>query len=307
MTTIREPKVDTTRSIATAGGKPSRKKPGRLRSVGSALFYPVLAFVILIVLWEGIVGIFHPPVYVLPSFGSVMHALGSLVFVNPFAPNTMWSELGSTLEGTILAFVLGSVIGVVIGVLMGEFSVIRKLLMPYMVALQSLPKAALVPVIIAWIGYGIWSKVAIGFILAIFAVIVNTLQGVTAVDQNQVQLVRSLGAGRWRELRYVRWPAALPSIFVGLELAIVYSLLGIVVAEVLGAQSGIGVEITQLESVSDTEAIFALLIILSIVGFVLHWAVAFAHRKLAWWDRPAEARKIRRSKVTETSTTSTAV
>jgi NitT/TauT family transport system permease protein len=302
MTAIRETKRETGRPGVATSPK-LKRRPSRLRAIANALLYPLIALLILVVVWQGIVIIFRPPVYVLPSLGSVLHALGSLVFVNPFAPNTMWAELASTLEGTVLAFVLGSVIGVIVGVLMGEFSVVRKIVMPYMVALQSLPKAALVPVIVAWIGYGIWSKVAIGFILAIFAVIVNTLQGVTAVDQNQVQLVRSLGAGRWQELRYVRWPAALPSVFVGLELAIVYSLLGIVVAEVLGAQSGLGVEITQLESVSDTEAIFALLIILSIVGFVLHYFVALAHRKLAWWDRPAERRASRQTKATETSTT----
>jgi NitT/TauT family transport system permease protein len=266
------------------------------------VLYPLIAVAIVVAVWLGITAIFNPPSYVLPTLPGVLQSLGAVVWSNPFSPTSMWPQLGSTLLGTFLAFGLGSVIGIIIGVLMGEFAVVRKIIMPYLVALQSLPKAALVPVIVAWIGYGIWSKVAIGFILAIFAVIVNTLQGVTAVDQNQVQLVRSLGASRWKELRYIRWPAALPSIFVGLELAIVYSLLGIVVAEVLGAQSGLGVQITQLEGESDTTEIFALLIILSIVGYILHWAVSFAHRKLAWWDRPADRRRVRRSKTTEKTT-----
>jgi NitT/TauT family transport system permease protein len=269
----------------------TKRPPSRPREILTAIGYTILAIAILLGIWQLIIVIAHPAAYVLPDIPSVLQALKALVFADPSAPNTMWAELWSTLEGTLISFVLGAVVGVFVGVLMGEFAVVRRIIMPYLVALQSLPKAALVPVIIAWVGYGITSKVTIGFILAVFAVIVNTLQGVTAVDQNQIHLVRSLGAGRWRELRYIRWRAALPSVFVGLELAIVYALLGVVVAEVLGAQSGIGVEITQLESVSDTAAIFALLIILSIVGFVLHWLVAFAHRKFAWWDRPTSPRK----------------
>jgi len=268
-----------------------KRPPSRAYEVAMGIFYPLLAVAIALGIWELILVTTHPASFTLPSIGDVASSLKALAWTNPFGDNNMWSELWSTLEATVIAFGLGSVVGIALGILMGQFTVVRRVIMPYLVALQSLPKAALVPVIVAWIGYGIWSKISIGFILAIFAVIVNTLQGVTAVDQNQVHLVRSLGAGRWTELRYVRWPAALPSVFVGLELAIVYSLLGIVVAEVLGAQAGIGVEITQLESVSDTKAIFALLIVLAVVGFVLHGIVAYGHRRFAWWDRPATPRR----------------
>jgi NitT/TauT family transport system permease protein len=283
-------------STERGGILPSRRKTGRrLRDIGTGVGYVVLAVVIVLAVWELVLTFTHPASFVLPGVGSVLSALKALVATSPTAAGSMWGQLWSTLAGTLLAFASGAIVGIVVGVLMGEFMVIRKLIMPYMVALQSLPKAALVPVIIAWVGYGLISKVSIGFILAVFAVIVNTLQGITAVDENQIHLVRSLGAGRWQELRYIRWPAALPSVFTGLELSVVYALLGVVVAEVLGAQAGIGVMITQLESDSDTAGIFALLIILAIVGFVLHWSVTFAHARLAWWDRPASARRVRRA------------
>jgi NitT/TauT family transport system permease protein len=289
--------VTTLKQLSTepSGLLPARRGTGRrLREVGKGLGYAVLAIVIVLAIWELVLTLAHPASFVLPGVGSVLSALKALVTTSPSAPGNLWGQLWSTLAGTLLAFAGGAIAGIAVGVLMGEFTVIRKLVMPYMVALQSLPKAALVPVVIAWVGYGLISKVSIGFILAVFAVIVNTLQGITAVDENQVHLVRSLGAGRWQELRYIRWPSALPSIFTGLELSVVYALLGVVVAEVLGAQAGLGVMITQLESASDTAGIFALLIILAIVGFVLHWTVTFGHARLAWWDRPASSRRARR-------------
>ena len=257
----------------------------RLISVG----YVVLAVVIVVVVWELVLSLSNLPGYVLPGLGDVWNALRNVV--NPGSTSSMWPNFWSTVLATVYGFVAAGVVGIVVGIVMGEFQFVRQIVMPYIVAMQSVPKAALVPLIITWAGYGDVSKVVIGFMLAVFPMIVNTLQGVTDIGEDRINLVRSLGVGRWRELRYIRWPSALPYIFVGLELGIVYSLLGVVVAEVLGAQSGLGVMIAQFETVSDTAGIFALLVILAIVGFVLNKAVALAHARFAWWDRGRTQRR----------------
>jgi NitT/TauT family transport system permease protein len=272
---------------------PSARRPRQqlLRAVRPQLIsvsYFVLAVALVLVAWEAVLLLSHLPTYVLPRIPQVWTALKSLLGVGS---SSMWSNFWSTVLGTLYGFLLGGVLGIILGIVMGEFQFVRQVAMPYIVAMQSMPKAALVPLIVAWIGYGSISKVIIGFMLAVFPVIVNTLQGVSDISEDRINLVRSLGVGRWRELRFVRWPSALPNIFIGLELAIVYSLLGVVVAEVLGAQAGLGVMIAQFGTVSDTAGIFALLIVLAVIGFVLNKLVALAHARLAWWDRGRARRR----------------
>jgi NitT/TauT family transport system permease protein len=276
-------------SIAAPRRRPPRQvfravRP-RLVSVG----YVVLAVVLILVLWELVLALTDLPGYVLPGLGDVWHAL--TVVVDPSSSSSMWGNFWSTVLATVYGFALAGVVGIAVGVVMGEFQFVRQVVMPYIVAMQSVPKAALVPLIITWAGYGDTSKVVIGFMLAVFPIIVNTLQGVSDIDDDRINLVRSLGVGRWRELRHVRWPSALPNVFIGLELGIVYSLLGVVVAEVLGAQNGLGVMIAQFETVSDTAGIFALLIVLAVIGFVLNKLIALAHARFAWWDRGRTQRR----------------
>jgi NitT/TauT family transport system permease protein len=270
-------------SIAVPRRRPPRQVLRAVRPRLVSVGYVVLAVVLILVLWELVLSLTDLPGYVLPGLGDVWHAL--LTVVDPTSSSSMWTNFWSTVLATVYGFLLAGVIGVAVGIVMGEFQFVRQVAMPYIVAMQSVPKAALVPLIITWAGYGDASKIVIGFMLAVFPVIVNTLQGVSDIDDDRINLVRSLGVGRWRELRYVRWPSALPNIFVGLELGIVYSLLGVVVAEVLGAQNGLGVMIAQFETVSDTAGIFALLVVLAIIGFVLNKLVTLGHARFAWWDR----------------------
>ena len=276
-------------SVAAPSHRPPRQVLRAVRPRLVSVGYVVLAILLVVVVWELVLSLSDLPGYVLPGLGDVWRALTNVV--NPGSTSSMWPNFWSTVLATVYGFVLAGVVGVVVGIVMGEFQWVRQIAMPYIVAMQSVPKAALVPLIITWAGYGDASKIVIGFMLAVFPVIVNTLQGVSDIDDDRINLVRSLGVGRWRELRFVRWPSALPYIFVGLELGIVYSLLGVVVAEVLGAQSGLGVMIAQFETVSDTAGIFALLIVLAIIGFVLNKLVALGHARFAWWDRGRSHRR----------------
>jgi NitT/TauT family transport system permease protein len=291
--------------MSVAAGTPLRRPPRQvLRAVRPRLVsvgYVVLAIVLVLVVWELVLTLSGLPGYVLPGLGDVWHAFTNVV--NPSSTSSMWTNFWSTVLATVYGFLIAGAVGIVVGIVMGEFQFVRQIAMPYIVAMQSVPKAALVPLIITWAGYGDASKIVIGFMLAVFPVIVNTLQGVSDIDDDRINLVRSLGVGRWRELRYVRWPSALPNIFVGLELGIVYSLLGVVVAEVLGAQSGLGVMIAQFETVSDTAGIFALLIVLAIIGFVLNKLVTLGHARLAWWDRGRTHRRGTRARRTSSTDT----
>jgi NitT/TauT family transport system permease protein len=189
------------------------------------------------------------------------------------------------MEGTLLGFVVGCVAGVVFGILAGEFRIVRQVIYPYLVAIQSLPKVALVPVLATWFGFGLESKVALVILLVFFPVLVNTFQGVATADPEKIDLVRSLRGGRWQQLWRVRFFSAMPYMFTGFELGIVYAFLGAVLAEMTGAQSGTGVMVEQFQTNADTEATFALLIVLAVVGLILNTIVRVIHQRVVFWEQ----------------------
>jgi NitT/TauT family transport system permease protein len=246
----------------------------------TALAYVVGALALGVIIWELIILITKPQAYILPTPLSVWDTLVTLL-----GTSTMWSQLGATMEGTLLGFVVGCVAGVLLGIAAGEFKLVRQVIYPYLVAIQSLPKVALVPVIATWFGFGLNAKVVLVVLLVFFPVLVNTFQGVATADPDMIDLVRSLHGGRWQQLWRVRFFSAMPFIFTGFELGIVYAFLGAVLAEMTGAQNGTGVMVEQFQTNADTEATFALLIVLAVVGLVLNTLVRYVHRKVVFWEQ----------------------
>jgi NitT/TauT family transport system permease protein len=245
----------------------------------TTLAYIVGALALGVIVWELIIVATNAQSYILPTPLSVWKTLVDLL-----KTGTLWSQLGSTMEGTLLGFVLGCLAGVVLGIAAGEFKIVRQIIYPYLVAIQSLPKVALVPVLATWFGFGLNAKVALVVLLVFFPVLVNTFQGVATADPQKIDLVRSLRGGRWQQLWRVRFFSAMPYMFTGFELGIVYAFLGAVLAEMTGSQSGTGVMIEQFQTNADTEATFALLIVLAVVGLVLNTIVRFIHHKVVFWE-----------------------
>jgi NitT/TauT family transport system permease protein len=245
----------------------------------TTLAYIVGALALGVVVWELIILATGAQSYILPTPLSVWKTLVDLM-----ETSTLWSQLWATLEGTLLGFVVGCFAGVVLGIAAGEFKIVRQIIYPYLVAIQSLPKVALVPVIATWFGFGLNAKVALVVLLVFFPVLVNTFQGVATADPEKIDLVRSLRGGRWQQLWRVRFFSAMPYMFTGFELGIVYAFLGAVLAEMTGAQNGTGVMMEQFQTNADTEATFALLIVLAVVGLVLNIIVRFAHQKVVFWE-----------------------
>ena len=126
-------------------------------------------------------------------------------------------------------------------------------------------------------------------LLTVFPMLVNSLVGFLSTDPDRIQLLKSLKATRWQVFRYVKFPSALPLIFTGMDLAIVYALLGTIVSEFVGAQKGMGVIITQMQTVSDTASVFAALVLLSVVGYLLHEIVRFVQHRVVFWAASSRA------------------
>jgi NitT/TauT family transport system permease protein len=251
----------------------------RTRKLVTTLAYVIGALALGVVVWELIIVATNAQSYILPTPLSVWKTLVDLI-----ETRTLWSQLGATMEGTLVGFVLGCVAGVVLGIAAGEFKVVRQIIYPYLVAIQSLPKVALVPVLATWFGFGLNAKVALVVLLVFFPVLVNTFQGVATADPAKIDLVRSLRGGRWQQLWRVRFFSAMPYMFTGFELGIVYAFLGAVLAEMTGSQSGTGVMIEQFQTNADTEATFAMLIVLAVAGLLLNTIVRFIHHKVVFWE-----------------------
>lgn len=239
-----------------------------------------LGFVLLACVWEAAVYLFAIPDFILPAPSaialSLYRGLASGVFVYNFLV---------TAFQTLVGFVIAAVIGTAIGAAVAQFSIVERVVYPWLVALQTLPKIALAPLIIIWAGYGISSKIIIVTLAAIFPVLVNTIMGLKSCDQGKLDLMRSLGAGRWETFRTVRLPNALPFIFAGLNVAIVLAILGSIVGEFVGSKAGLGNLILEANFQFDVARIFAVLVILGVFGVFLSHLMRMAQRHFLFWNK----------------------
>ena len=188
-----------------------------------------------------------------------------------------------TFGEVMMGFFVGAVLGLAWGVLVGLSPLMERVVYPYIVAFQTVPKVAIAPIIVIWFGYGMTSKVIITATIAFFPVLANTIVGLRAAPRDQVELMIALTASRWQIFRLVRFPQALPYIFVGLDVAIVLAVIGAIVGEFVGAQSGLGYLILQRDFNLDMAGVFAILLILSALGIGLHLLVTRLRRHVVFW------------------------
>lgn len=268
-------------NIAAPAMTPKPTKPSRRLGLGSPI--ALIGLAVLILSWIAAVKLLNIPSYILPKPEAVVRALWSGLAVSPASPLGYYLPLWSTLSNAAVGCAIGVGLGLVIGSLMAEVEAIERLVMPYAFALQSLPKVAIAPLIVIWFGFGDGSKIAISALLSFFPVLINSFTGLRAVEPERIDLMRSLSASRLETYRIVKLPNAAPFIFAGLDMAVVYALLGAIVAEFLGAQRGMGVVITQAQAVSDVAGVFAALIILGVLGIVLHGIVRWCEAKVVHW------------------------
>ena len=264
---------------SSAAAAQSRRRNVRIRNIGIG----VAGFLTLLLVWKLGVIIMKVPPYILPAPEQVLVALWSGIAVSPASPLGWYLPLWSTMSNALLGFVIGASFGLLFGSLMAEFRAVETALMPYAFALQSLPKVAIAPLIVIWCGFGDGSKVAMAALLAFFPMLVNCFAGMRAAEVERLELMKSLSASRLETYYIVKLPSAAPYIFAGLDMGIVYALLGTIVAECLGAQSGMGVAITKAQAVTDVAGVFAALVVLGVTGILLHLIVRWVERSVVHW------------------------
>lgn len=244
-----------------------------------------LASLVLLLVWIEWFVVYHDvPNVVFPRPSAVFVA-----FWTDLTDGTYLANVGITLYAIGLGFLLGGVLGFGLALLITEISMARKIVYPYVIALQSVPKVALAPLFVVWFGFGLESKVALTTMSTFFPVLVTTLSGLDNTDRDLLDLMKAYSARRrWIFLR-VKLPSALPFLFAGLELAIILSVVATVVAEFIGASKGLGYLVLLYNTRLDIGAEFGGLIALSLLGFVLHWAVKSIGDRLIFWRHRSAA------------------
>ena len=230
----------------------------------------------LLLAWQLAVDLGGVKEYILPS--------PSAAFKAYFRPNYQWTaNFLATFYATIGAFALSAVLGVLLAVVIVWNDMLMRTVMPVLVLFNTLPKVALAPLFVIWLGYGIWPNIVIGTTIAFFPMVVNTAVGLASADPEMLDLVRSLKASRWQVLAKIRFPNAVPYIFTGLKLNATMSVIGAIVGEFVASERGLGALIITGGVTLETPSIFASLILISVLGLALYGVVVAVERWIAPW------------------------
>ena len=249
----------------------------------SAVALPMLAVVLVLCGWQALIDWFGMSRFVLPAPAAVAVALVEVV-----RDGSLLRSLLATGEEAALGFVVAVVGGLAIGGALARSPWLERTVYGYLVALQTMPKIALAPLFVAWFGFGLESKVAIAGLIAFFPMLANVVIGLKSCEEGKIDVLRALAAGEWTIFWRVRLPSALPYIFVGLEIAVVFSLTGAIVGEFIGAQAGIGYLLVALTSQMETARVFAVILVTGVIGLGLQTTVDRLRRRLLVWAPAAQ-------------------
>jgi NitT/TauT family transport system permease protein len=241
-------------------------------------------FVTLLALWEAFVRLTGVSPLVIPAPSAVL-----IVLWEGLTVGFLWPHIWVTTVETLLGFALGCAIGFVAGVLLGEINFLRRLLWPYVLASQVVPKLALGPIFIVWFGFGMTSTIVITALICFFPLLENTLTGLQSVSPEKRDLFRMLGASRRQTLLRLKIPSGLPVIMAGVRVAIVLALVGAVVGEFIGGDAGLGASIIAAQGMMDSTLMFALFIVITALGMLFYQlTILFERWLLGSWMKGQE-------------------
>jgi NitT/TauT family transport system permease protein len=264
--------VETTISRVTAlapirsVGLPSLR---RLRPV----ILPIATAGAVLALWQAMTVLWHIPRVILPAPTEIAAELWQIL------PVLLRNAVPTTLD-SVVAFVLATVLGVGLAVAITYSPLVRDMLYPNLVAFQLVPKVALAPLFVVWLGITSESRIAFATFACFFPVVISAVLGFAGTDASTLRLCKSLTASDWQSFLLVRFPFALPAIFSGMKIAMTMAIIGVIIGEFISAKAGLGFYILYASSRMETAAIFAALFVLCVIGVTLFGAVALAERQV---------------------------
>ena len=248
----------------------------RLRAAVVYYLPSVVVMGALLVLWQLGVQWLGVKEYILPTPLAALRTLAD--------PNYRWTaNFLATLYSVLGAFALSAVLGVLLAIVVVWNDLLMRTVMPVLILFNTLPKIALAPLFVVWLGYGIWPNIVIGTTIAFFPMVVNTAVGLASAEPEMLELVKTLRASRWKVLTKIRFPNAVPYIFVGLKLAATMSVIGALVGEFVASEKGLGSLIITGGVTMQTASIFASLTLISVLGLALYGLVVAVEQIVAPW------------------------
>jgi NitT/TauT family transport system permease protein len=244
----------------------------------------LLLIVAFLGVWEGFVRLFQIPMFILPTPSNVF-----IAFYRGFASSLYIDHIWITVTETLMGFVLGTALAFLLGTVIALSRPVEYFLYPFVVMFQAMPKVALAPLIIVWFGLGLTSKVVNAALVAFFPLMVNTIVGLRSAEEDKVNLMKSLAATRGQIFWMLQLPNAMPYIFAGLEIAMIFALIGAIVAELISAEKGLGMLMQSMSFTMDVAGQFSILFVLAILGLILNGFITLARRRILFWDRSRDA------------------
>ena len=244
----------------------------------SGLLWPTLLIVAVLAVWEVVVRWRQTPAWLLPPPSAIGRALlddRSLLLTNARV----------TLSEILLGFGLAVIVGVALGVLIANVGPIARAVYPLVITSQTIPVPAIAPLLLIWFGYGLFPKVLVTALIGFFPIVVNTVDGIGSTDRDTLDLFRTLRASAWERLRHAQLPSALPAIFSGARIAMTACVIGAVFAELTGSSAGLGYLLNRSAAQFLTARVFAIIVVLSLLGISLFALLALIERAALPWRR----------------------
>jgi len=237
---------------------------------------PAAVLMLIALLWQAGASAFRVPAWILPSPGLILR--------------TLWTDrallaanAGVTLEETLIGFTLALAAGLGLALLVRWSPLCERALWPLLVGSQTVPVPAIAPALVIWLGFGLAPKVVVVGLVCFFPIVVATVDGLRAVDRELIDTLRTLGASPRRIFAEVQWPAAVPSVYSGVKIAIAFSVIGAVLGEWVGASAGLGYTMIRASSQLLTARVFAAIAVLSVMALVLFSATTLLERRSLRW------------------------
>jgi len=242
------------------------------------IFLVPFVFIFVMWLWETLINRLEIKETILPTPSRIGEAL-----VMQFQNAYFWQNAWVTTKEALYGFFFATLFAIIVGTFVSQIKIVEKTVMPYLVGFQAIPKVALAPIFIIWFGFGQTSKVVMAATIAFFPILINIIEGLKSADSDRIRMLRVFGATRYQIFRKVQVPSAMPFFFAGLDVGILLAILGAVVGEFLGSQEGLGNMVLVSQYNFETPTMFAILIVLSLMGIFAHIIVRAFQKKFVFW------------------------
>lgn len=246
-----------------------------------AVALPLAAVVVLLVIWDRAVVWLQIPTYLLPRPMDV----GTALWGGYVAERTYWKHLGTTMYEVVVGYGIGCTIALSAGAIVAESRWVERTLMPIVVAIQSIPKVALAPLLIVWFGFGVSSKMVLVGLICFFPVFINSFYGFRSANPDLLRLYRAFGSSRLHVFWQVKLPSAASAIFAGLQIGVVLALIGAIVGEFVSSKQGLGYLIQSSTLSFDVATMFASVVSLSVIGITASSLMRWIQSRVVFWEQ----------------------